>query len=222
MRKKQKQRYKPLSDATPEEMQEAMQVASYWLADELEGHTESGAFSEAFLGDEARLIFIKKAYNTLKSPDCNWKWKEGTKLSTLMINVIRSDMAHELRRYIDQGKPKVVVTSSMKRKKGGADDEWDDANDVLEVDPDLKRNDFDVQTEMEMLEELEREESLREKGLKVARAAVKGDAMMEKFVEAVFELPDYRSISKKLKITQTDVKELEARLIAIFAVKKKR
>ena len=222
MPRKQKQKYKPLSDATPEEMQEAMQVASYWLADELEGHTESGAFSEAFLGDEARLIFIKKAYNTLKSPDCNWKWKEGTNLSTLMIIVIRSDMAHELRRYIDQGKPKVVVTSSMKRKKGGGDDELDDANDVLEVDPDLKRNDFDVQTEMEMLEELEREESLREKGLKVARAAVKGDAMMEKFVEAVFELPDYRSISKKLKITQTDVKELEARLIAIFAVKKKR
>jgi hypothetical protein len=84
MKQKVTKKYKPLSDATPEAMQEAMQVASYWLADELEGHTESGAFSEAFLGDEARLIFIKKAYNTLKSPDCNWKWKEGTKLSTLV------------------------------------------------------------------------------------------------------------------------------------------
>ncbi len=222
MMKSRKQKFKPLSSATTEEMQEAFLMGGLWISGELEGHTEGGAFSEQHLGIPAVEYFPMKAYDTLSKPDCRWKWKEGTKLSTLMINVIRSDMAHELRRYIDQGKPKVVVTSSMKRKKGGADDEWDDANDVLEVDPDLKRNDFDVQTEMEMLEELEREESLREKGLKVARAAVKGDAMMEKFVEAVFELPDYRSISKKLKITQTDVKELEARLIAIFAVKKKR
>ena len=200
---------------------EAMKIASYWLADELEGHTESGAFSEEFLGDEARLIFPKKAYKTLKSPDCKWKWKEGVKLSTLFINVMRSDMAHELRRFIEEGKPLTVVTSSMKRKKAGGDEEFDDSNGVLEVDPDLKRNDFDVQTEMEMLEELERYESLREKGLKVARAATKaiGDVMLQQYVEAVFSNPDYRTISKKLRITQAEAKELEARLIKIFTAK---
>ena len=220
MQRKQKQKYKSLSDATPEDFEEAMKIASYWLADELEGRTQNGAFSEEFLGDEARLIFIKKAYNTLKSADCKWKWKEGTKLSTLMINVIRSDMAHELRRYIYQGKPTFVVTSMMKHKKAGGDEEFDDSNVKQEVDPDLKCNDFDVKTEMEMLEELEREESLRENGLKVARAAAKGDAMLEKYVEAVFEQPDYRAISKKLRITQTEVKELEARLIMVFTAKK--
>lgn len=221
MPRKQKQKYKPLSDATPEELMEAMKIASYWLADELEGHTESGAFSEEFLGDEARLIFPKKAYKTLKSPDCKWKWKEGVKLSTLFINVMRSDMAHELRRFIEEGKPLTVVTSSMKRKKAGGDEEFDDSNGVLEVDPDLKRNDFDVQTEMEMLEELERYESLREKGLKVARAATKaiGDVMLQQYVEAVFSNPDYRTISKKLRITQAEAKELEARLIKIFTAK---
>ena len=221
MPRKQKQKYKPLSDATPEELMEAMKIASYWLADELEGRTQSGAFSEEFLGDEARLIFPKKAYKTLKSPDCKWKWKEGVKLSTLFINVMRSDMAHELRRYIEEGKPLTVVTSSIKRKKVGGDEEFDDSNGVLEVDPDLKRNDFNVQTEMEMLEELERYESLREKGLKVARAATKaiGDVMLQQYVEAVFSNPDYRTISKKLRITQAEAKELEARLIKIFTAK---
>ena len=221
MPRKQKQKYKPLSDATPEELMEAMKIASYWLADELEGRTQSGAFSEEFLGDEARLIFPKKAYKTLKSPDCKWKWKEGVKLSTLFINVMRSDMAHELRRFIEEGKPLMVVTSSMKRKKAGGDEEFDDSNGVLEVDPDLKRNDFDVQTEMEMLEELERYESLREKGQKVARAATKaiGDVMLQQYVEAVFSNPDYRTISKKLRITQAEAKELEARLIKIFTAK---
>ena len=34
MPRKQKQKYKPLSDATPEELMEAMKIASYWLADE--------------------------------------------------------------------------------------------------------------------------------------------------------------------------------------------
>lgn len=221
MPRKQKQKYKPLSDATPEELMEAMKIASYWLADELEGRTQSGAYSEEFLGDEARLIFPKKAYKTLKSPDCKWKWKEGVKLSTLFINVMRSDMAHELRRYIEEGKPLTVVTSSIKRKKTGGDEEFDDSNGVLEVNSDLKRNDFDVKTEMEMLEELERYESLREKGLKVARAATKaiGDVMLQQYVEAVFSNPDYRTISKKLRITQAEAKELEARLIKIFTAK---
>jgi hypothetical protein len=143
------------------------------------------------------------------------------KLSTLFINVMRSDMAHELRRYIEEGKPLTVVTSSIKRKKAGGDEELDDSNGVLEVDPDLKRNDFNVQTEMEMLEELERYESLREKGLKVARAATKaiGDVMLQQYVEAVFSNPDYRTISKKLRITQAEAKELEARLIKIFTAK---
>ena len=115
----------------------------------------------------------------------------------------------------------MVVTSSIKRKKAGGDEEFDDSNGVLEVDPDLKRNDFNVQTEMEMLEELERYESLREKGLKVARAATKaiGDVMLQQYVEAVFSNPDYRTISKKLRITQAEAKELEARLIKIFTAK---
>ena len=115
-KKKSKLRYKPLGEATPGEFQEAMQKGSYWLADVLDGHTESGAFSEAFLGEEPRLYFTKKAYKTLKSPDCKWKWKEGTKLSTLYINVMRSDMAHELRRFIDQGKPEVMPGSSFERE----------------------------------------------------------------------------------------------------------
>lgn len=218
---KKKQKHKPLSDATPEEMLEAMKIASYWLADELDGRTESGAFSEEFLGDEARLIFPKKAYKTLNSPDCKWKWKEGVKLSTLFINVMRSDMAHELRRYIDCGKPMTVVSSSMKRKTKG-DEEFDDVNSVLEIDPDLKRNDFDVKTDIELLDELEGYENLRAKGLKVARAAAKdtGDVMLQKYVEAVFTLPDYRAISKRLRITQIEVQEIEARLIEIFSVKK--
>ena len=43
---KRKEKLKPLSEATPVEMREAMKIASYLLTDELEDHTEKGAFSE--------------------------------------------------------------------------------------------------------------------------------------------------------------------------------
>ncbi|MBR1781885.1 MAG: hypothetical protein IJ753_00005 [Bacteroidales bacterium] len=219
-KKKSKQKYKPLSDATPEEIQEAMQMGSYWLTDELEGHTESGAFAVPFLPEPAIEFFPKRAYLTLSSPDCKWKWKEGTKLSTLFINVMRSDMAHKLREFINQDKPNVAVGSSFERDDA-SEDGFDDANEVLEIDPEDRRNGFSVKPEMELLEELEREEGIRDKGLKIARAAAKasGDEMLVKYVELAFSLPDYRAISKKLKITQAEVRELEARLIAILSTK---
>lgn len=112
-KRKTKQKYKPLSDATPEEIQEAMQMRSYWLTDELEGHTEGGAFAEPFLPEPAIEYFPKRAYLKLSSPNCKWKLKEGTKLSTLFINVMRSDMAHKLREYIDQDKPNVAIGCRM-------------------------------------------------------------------------------------------------------------
>ena len=210
---------KPLSDATPEELREAMKMASYWLTDELDGHTEKGAFSVMNLGEEARQYLIKHAYIILKDPECKWKWKEGTKLSTLMINVVRSEMGHVLRKYLNQDEPDVVHASSLKRAARGGDDDFDDANTVLEMALEKQRDDGQVNTEMEMLEELERYESLRDKGQKIARAAVKGDAKLEQYVDLVFELPDYRTISKRMNISIPEVKELESELIAILAAK---
>lgn len=70
-KRKTKQKYKPLSDATPEEIQEAMQMRSYWLTDELEGHTEGGAFAEPFLPEPAIEYFPKRAYLKLSSPNSN-------------------------------------------------------------------------------------------------------------------------------------------------------
>ena len=220
--KKKKQKFKPLSSATPEERYRAMELATYWVTDEVEGHTDSGAFSEAYLGEPARLFFPRKAYEKLKDPNSKWTWKEGTQLSTLMINVVKSEMAHKLREYKLDGKPTVVPASSMERDhESGGEDEVKNPNSVLEMDADVKRNDFDVMTDMEMLEELQRQESRRDRGYKIARAAAKesGDVKLMKYVEAVFENPDYRTISKKMKITQVEVKELEARLIAIFEIR---
>lgn len=214
--KSRKQKFKPLSSATPEEMQEAFLTGGLWISGELEGHTEGGAFSEQHLGIPAVEYFPMKAYDTLSKPDCRWKWKEGTKLSTLFINVMRSDMAHVLRDYIDNGEPMVIPASHLERD----DDEegWDDSNSVLDVDPEDRQQGFRVMSDMELLEELEQKESLHSRGYKIARAAAKGDPRLEQYVDLAFTLPDHRAISKKLRKTKPQVLEIEAELIARIKV----
>lgn len=222
-KKKSKQKYKPLSSARPEEMQEAFLMAGLWISSELEGRTETGAFSEQNLGIPAVEYFPMKAYTKLNSPDCEWHWKEGTKLSTLMINVMRSDMAHVLRDYMENGEPMVMPASCLERDDD--EDGWDDSNQVLDVDPELKQQGFRVMSDMELLEELEQKESRHDRGYKIARAAAKGDAKLEQYVELAFTLPDHRAISKKLRKTKPQVMEMEAELIArieILLCKRKR
>ncbi len=208
-----KQKYKPLSSATPEEMQEAFLMGGLWISSELEGHTETGAFSEQNLGIPAVEYYPIKAYNTLKDPKCKWKWKEGTKLGTLFINVMKSDMAHTLRDYIDDGYPDVKANSEFERESAD-EDGYDDANEMVEIDPELMRNGFEVKSDLELLEELEQKETRHNRGYKIAKAAAKGDPMMERYVELAFDQLDHRAISKKLRKTKPQVLEIEAELIA--------
>lgn len=70
MRKKVKEKFKTWADATPEERRGAIRMAGLWISGELEGHTESGAFSEQNLGIPAVEYFPMKAYDTLSKPDC--------------------------------------------------------------------------------------------------------------------------------------------------------
>ena len=105
--------------------------------------------------------------------------------------------------------PNLNITSYYEQ----SDDDWDDSNDILEVDQDLKRNDFDVPSYEEREAERMKWESQRDMGMKIARAAAMGDPVLEKYVELAFTQPDHRTISKKMKKTKAEVLEIEARLI---------
>ena len=227
--KKLKQKFKSLSEATPGELREAFKIASFWLTDVLEDCTEFGAFSEQNLGEKAIEYFPKRAIVTLTDPKCKWKWKPGVKLSTLMINVIKSDMAHVMRDYMLDGEPLVKANSEFERE-GADEDGWDDSNDVLDYDPEsfkfrgssakFQGSDYksDMELQQEKLAELERYESRRDAGYRIARQAAKGDAQFEKYVEAVFNLPDQRSICKRMKMTKAEVEALEAELVVRIKV----
>ena len=126
-------------------------------------------------------------------------------------------MAHTLRKYVEDGEPDVIAESELERDNC-SEDGWDDANDIMEVDPDLKRNDFDVPSIEEELEEMERYETRHDAGYRIARQAAKGDPQFEKYVEAAFSLPDQRSICKRMKMTKAEVEALEAELIVRIKV----
>ena len=125
--------------------------------------------------------------------------------------------AHVMRDYMNMDAP--IVKANCEFERDGADEDgWDDANEPEEVDPEDRLNGFQVQTYEEKLAELEHYESQRDKGMKIARAAAKesGDPKLVLYVELAFTLPDYRAISKKMRVTQAEVKEMEERLIALL------
>lgn len=218
MKKKVKQKFKTWADTKPEERRGAMRMAGLWTSSELEGLTEYGAFSEQNLGLPAVEYFPLEAYKKLKDPNSKWKWREGVKLSTLMINIIRSDMQHVLRDYKLDGEPLVKANSELERESAD-EDGFDDANDAVEISPDDRQNAFQVKSEMELMEELRAKESRRDRGYKIALAAAKesGDAMLLKYVEVMFSgLPTDRAVSKKLKKTLAELQELQDRLLAII------
>lgn len=104
-----------------------MRTASYWLTDQLEGHTEWGAFSEAYLGEPARRYFEKHAFDTLRAPNCQWTWKEDVQLSSLIINVMRSEMGHKL------SQSKVIAEAALRSgiSKGAINAAWDAIGEVV-------------------------------------------------------------------------------------------
>jgi hypothetical protein len=104
-----------------------MRTASYWLTDQLEGHTEWGAFSEAYLGEPARRYFEKHAFDTLRDPNCQWTWKEDVQLSSLIINVMHSEMGHKL------SQSKVISEASLRSgiPRGSINAAWDAIGEVV-------------------------------------------------------------------------------------------
>lgn len=186
-RTKLKQGNNRLDTVSPEEVQEALKLASLWLTDMLEGRTEKGPFCEAALGEPARVYYLKRAYLALKSGE--WKWKESLKLSTQLIRIMRSDIQHTLEAWKAVGQPEMVTVNRM--------------------EPELMRKGQMMMSDMELAEEQAAHEQKRDLGYEIAFAAVKDDPMLTQYVQLVRDLNDYRAIALKMRITMQQVRELE-------------
>ena len=190
-----KQGYNRLDAVSPEEMQEAMKLASLWLTYKLEGRTDRGPFSDVVLGEPARLYFPKRAYMALKSGA--WKWKKGLKLSTQLIRIMRSDMHHAIEAWKAQGEPEVVVASR--------------------IEPGVMGAGFIVKPDLELAEDLAAQDYRRKLGYEIAFAAVKDDPKLTLYVQLVRDLNDYRAIALKMRVSISEIKEMEKEIIELVS-----
>lgn len=182
----------PRDEVDSEDLQEALKVLAYWLTDYLKDKTQGGAFSTAALGEPAVMYFSKRAYVTYMSG--TWSRKEGQKTSSLLINIARSDMGHHVRKWLKQGEPVVTPMSAMSEKQRA----------VME------------QVNQELEEDLQLREKTRDAAYQIAEKAAQNDPELLKYLKAMRELNDYRSISKRLKKTIPEVKALEKRLLDLL------
>ena len=115
-----------------------------------------------------------------------WKWKQGLDLPTQFIRIIRSEMSHRLRDWRERNEPEPMNNELVARE-----------------------------LEQALADELEMEEEMKDLGYANILEYVSEHPRLVVYVNLVRETNNYRTISKKLRITMTEVKELEAEVIKI-------
>lgn len=178
-------------DVPLEKILEAMELSGKWVVKKLKGNPTTGPFSEAVLTEKAAIFFPKLAYQKWASGD--WKWKESLDLTTQFIRIIRSEMSHRLRDWQNQNEPDVR----------SLDDE-DIAREVAQA----------------LADELEMEEEMKDLGYALILEYVAEHPRLVVYVNLVREVNNYHTISRKMRITMGEVKEIEAEVFEIVRAKR--
>lgn len=189
--------YQPQRALTPAERKElevfqsAMKLAVLWLTDFVDRHSKNGPYSETYIGEPAVDYFSHRAtYTYFKH---SFARRKGESEFDYIKRIMRDDMGKHIRKWRIMNQPMVYKMGPM-----------DDAE--------MARMEMVAQ---EMEEDLEKTESRREIALKVAEKVVEGDPVMMKYVQAMKDYNDYRSIAKRMKMTIPEVKKLEDRLMEL-------
>lgn len=170
------------------ELTAAVEDLSNWLTDKMKGKTQYGAFSMRVLGEEAVTYFTERAVLTYFKG--NWKRKKNETLRVFLGRMVMSDMGHALRDYKEKGRVK-----------------------ICSMDDDEARLEAEEQATLEWEEMLERLELAREIAYDMAEDRVKDDPELTEYLKIMYEHNSYREISRKLRITIADVKNLETELL---------
>lgn len=177
---------------SPKELKElaaAVEDLSKWLTDKLKGNTQYGAYSMSVLGEEAVTYFTERAVMTFFKG--NWKRKKNETLREFLGRMVISDMGHAQRDYKNKGE---VMIRSM-----------DDNQARLEAVE---------QATLEWEEVLERLELAREVAYDIAAERVKNDPELTMYLKTMYDHNSYRDISRKLRMTIAEVKNLETELLS--------
>lgn len=197
-----RKRGRSIDDVRYAEQEATLYFLMGWLTRKLGDNIKTGAFSEEALGCKAVEYFSEIVM--IKVFNGSWKWKEETKLTTLLCNCAKSEIAHWVRKWRSmqaKGHIEPPPVSSLY--------DPDKAIDELGYDPEKE----DELSEDEREAADENAENERVIGFNEALEIVKDDPKLVKFVKAVRDLDTCRQIQKRLNITVDEYDELEARLL---------
>lgn len=189
--------YQPQCALTPAEREElarfmpAMKLAVLWLTDFVDRHSKNGPYSETYIGEPAVDYFSHRATYTYFKHSVARRKDESE--FDYIKRIMRDDMGKHIRKWRKMHEPMVYKMGPM-----------DDA-EVAHME----------MVAQEMEEDLVKTESHMEIALKVAEKVAEGDPMLTKYVKAMKDYNDYRSIAKRLKISQKEVVTLEERLMEL-------
>ena len=191
MKKNRVKRGRARGAMSPKELKElaaAVEDLSKWLTDKLKGETQYGPYSMSVLGEEAVTYFTERAVMTFFKG--NWKRKKNETLREFLGRMVISDMGHAQRDYKNKGEVR-----------------------IRSMDDNQARLEAVEQATLEWEEVLERLELAREVAYDIAAERVKNDPELTKYLKTMYDHNSYRDISRKLRMTIADVKNLETELL---------
>lgn len=148
-------------------------------------NTLQGPFSSIEMKGDAVKVLCTECYLSLWNGD--WKWPEDRKLSTQLIQVAKSKMAHIIRDYTHRNRPTRLMTGEM---TPGQLKEMEEAANQLTIE-------FDM----------------REDGYKTAKQLVGDNALFLLYLDAMYDTNCYDLIAEKMHMEVNDVVKVEKRLL---------
>lgn len=185
----QRERLKNLPDSVKES---AAIFTTRWVTDQLAEYgfdPVDGPFSEAEMNGDAVWVICTESYKAIF--DGLWRWPENRKLSSQMIQVCKSKMAHRVRDYMKRNKDKDNLLTS-----------------------------HTTYTQLMQMEEAagqwELEANMRELGYEIARSAVGNDSLMLRYLDALYHSNSYDLMAEKLNMTEQEVMRLERKVLKLL------
>lgn len=194
MTEEEKLRQRERLKSTPDsEKNEASKMTACWITDQLGVYgfdSENGPFSETEMDGDAVWVLCTACYLAIWNGE--WRWPEERKLSTQMIQIAKSKMAHIVRDFTKRDKAKDnLLTSQM------------------------------TYTQIQQMEEAagqwEMEVSLRDFGYEIAVAVVGNDALLLRYLEVLYEVNAYDLIADRMNLTPREVYSIERKLLKLLA-----
>lgn len=195
-----RKRGRSINDVRHKEQDAALYVLMGHLTKKLAGKTKEGCFSEEAIGCPAVEYFASIAM--AKVFNGNWKWKEETKLTTLLCNCAGSEMGHWARDW------------KKKKNKG----ELEPPPVSYLANPEALLDKLAAEDENQMKEEErwaadEQEEQEIKMTFDKAREIVKDNPMQVKLLKVIETSHNNRQVEKRMGMTVAEREAAEAELI---------